>query len=90
MALLTPPVPAERPPLGAFDAAAPPALVNRLEAFLGELVAQLGPPTAAPARPRGRPPILPSLLLWTGLVVCVLRRATAQLDLWRLLTGAGL
>ena len=52
-----------------------PAVLDRLEGFLGELVAALdpAPPAAAPAR--GRPPVLPGLLLWSGLLVCVLRRA---------------
>jgi hypothetical protein len=50
----------------------------------------LGPTPGAAGRHRGRPPILPALLLWSGLVVCVLRRATSQLDLWRLLTARGL
>src|SRR5207249_1745964 len=34
----------------------------------------------------GRPRILPALALWAGLLVCVLRGFTSQLDLWRLLT----
>ncbi|HEV2108994.1 MAG TPA: hypothetical protein VGR16_12075, partial [Thermomicrobiales bacterium] len=72
--------------------AVPPAatVVDRLEGLLGELVSALVPTTGAAGRNRGRPPILPATLLWTGLAVCVLRRATSQLDLWRLLTGAGL
>lgn len=45
---------------------------------------QLEPdPTAA----RGRPPILPALVLWSGLLVCILRGFSSQLDLWRLLTS---
>lgn len=67
-----------------------PALVDRVEATIGELVALLVPTPSAAGRHRGRPPILPALLLWSGLVICVVRRATAQLDLWRLLTAQGL
>ena len=67
-----------------------PAVVDRLEGLIGELVAALTPETGAAGRHRGRPPILPATLLWAGLAVCVLRRATSQLELWRLLTGAGL
>ena len=72
--------------------AAPPAaaVVDRLEGFLGELVAALVPAAGAAGRNRGRPPVLPATLLWAGLAVCVLRRATSQLDLWRLLSGTGL
>jgi hypothetical protein len=38
----------------------------------------------------GAPRVLPALLLWTGLVVCVLRGLTTQLGLWRLLAQHGL
>jgi hypothetical protein len=73
-------------------AAAPPdpALVDRVEALLCELVTALIPDPVAPGRHRGRPPVLPALLLWSGLLVCVLRRATSQRELWRLLSSAGL
>jgi hypothetical protein len=64
--------------------------LNRVEAFLGDLVGNLAAPADALARPRGRPPILPGLLLWSGLLVCILRRATSQIALWRLLTATGL
>jgi hypothetical protein len=67
-----------------------PTLVDRLEGFLGELVAALEPTPGAAGRNRGRPPVLPGTLLWAGLAVCVLRRATSQLDLWRLLSSQGL
>jgi Transposase DDE domain len=67
-----------------------PQLVDRVEATIGDLIALLVPAAGAAGRNRGRPPILPALLLWSGLVVCVLRRATSQLDLWRLLTAQGL
>jgi hypothetical protein len=73
----TPPVPAG-------------GLVDRLEGMLCELIGLLAPAPGAAGRHRGRPPVLPALLLWSGLVVCVLRRATAQRDLWRLLAGTGL
>jgi hypothetical protein len=67
-----------------------PALLDRLEGFLGDLVAALGPTPGGARRNRGRPPILPGVLLWAGLAVCVLRREPAQRGLWRLLTGTGL
>ncbi|MDQ3693531.1 MAG: IS4 family transposase [Chloroflexota bacterium] len=67
-----------------------PAVVDRLEAFLAELIAGLEPAAGAAGRNRGRPPILPATVLWAGLAVCVLRRATSQLDVWRLLSANGL
>ncbi len=78
------PVPAE--------AAPPPdaVLVDRVEALLADLVAALVPDPAAPGRHRGRPPLLPGMLLWTGLLVCVLRGLSSQLEVWRLLSAAGL
>ena len=48
-----------------------PAVLDRLEGFLGELVAALDPAPLAAAPARGRPPVLPGLLLWSGLLVCV-------------------
>ncbi|MBA3275549.1 MAG: transposase, partial [Chloroflexia bacterium] len=39
---------------------------------------------------RGRPEILPGALLWTGLLVCILRKPTSQQALWRLLSQTGL
>ena len=77
-------------PLPAIPAVPAPAVVDRMEGSLGELVAALTPEAGAAGRHRGRPPILPATLLWAGLAVCVLRRATSQLELWRLLTGTGL
>lgn len=70
-----------------------PALLNEVEGLLAELIAALAP--AAPidgaiGRSRGRPPILPAALLWSGLVVGVLRGTPSQLDLWRLISGTGL
>jgi hypothetical protein len=64
-------------------------LLNRVEAFLADLVGGLAAPGEAVARTRGRPPVLPGLLLWGGLLVCVLRRAASPLALWRPLTATG-
>jgi len=58
-----------------------------LQAALTDLAAAPPPPGA---RGPGRPPILPALLLWTGLLVCVLHGFSSYLDLWRVLTGLGL
>jgi hypothetical protein len=58
-----------------------------IESFLYTLLDGLSLPEP---RGRGRPRILPALALWTGLLVCVLRKQTHQLDLWRLLVRQGL
>lgn len=71
-------------PSGAKD----PSLLDDIETFLQQLVADLAPEPTAP-RP-GRPRILPSLALWGGLLVCVLRGATSQRALWRLLADGQL
>src|SRR5438105_14008554 len=59
-------------------------VVGDIESFLREMIGALKP---EPLRVGpGRPRILPALALWAGLLVCVLRGFTSQLDLWRLLT----
>jgi hypothetical protein len=62
-----------------------PALAE-LEACLRQLLADCQPPGTSPPA-RGRPPILPALVLWTGLVVCILRGWSSQRELWRLLSS---
>jgi hypothetical protein len=62
-------------------------VVAQLEGFLGELVAGMAPETARSGP--GRPRVLPSLCLWLGLVVCVVRGFSSQLALWRLLRAGG-
>jgi hypothetical protein len=76
--------PATVSPVGA--AASPP--LNRIEAFLTELVAALTPEPAVVGR--GRPRILPALALWGGVLICVLRGWQSQRALWRLLAASGL
>lgn len=68
-----------------MPAPAPPPL-EAIEATLRDLIPRLSP---APM-PRGRPEILPGALLWTGLLVCILRHTTSQQALWRLLSQSGL
>lgn len=58
------------------------------EPFLADLLADLEP-VAVPAH-AGRPRILPSVCLWAGVLVCLLRGATTQTAVWRLLTRTGL
>jgi hypothetical protein len=69
--------------------ASPPSddLALQVEAFLADHVAAL----QLDERPGpGAPRILPASLLWSGLVVCVLRGFGSQSALWRLLTQRGL
>jgi Transposase DDE domain len=75
----------------AVPAASPattPAVMDRavagIEPFLEELLADLEPTPGAP--PVGRPRILPSVCLWAGVLVCLLRGASTQSAVWRLLT----
>jgi hypothetical protein len=68
-----------------------PDLLGQIEGFLQESIEALTPELAAPVRGgAGRPQVLPSLCLWAGLVVCVLRGFSSQLALWRLLSTQGL
>ena len=58
-----------------------------LEATLRDLVAAL-PRERVHPKP-GRPPVLPALQLWCGLLVCILRRYETHAELWRLLCDYG-
>ena len=60
--------------------------LDAIEATLAELIPRLSP---AP-NPRGRPEILPGALLWTAMLVCIVRKTGSQQAIWRLLTQAGL
>ncbi|HLZ07458.1 MAG TPA: IS4 family transposase [Chloroflexota bacterium] len=62
-----------------------PPIVGDIETFLQEMIGRLAPVSLGRGGP-GRPRILPSLALWGGLLVCVLRGFTSQLALWRVLT----
>lgn len=67
----------------------PLRIVGDVESLLRTFIEGLEPePPTAPGR--GRPRVLPSLLLWAGLLVCVMRGFGAQRDLWRLLGHYGL
>lgn len=66
------------------------AVLGEVEGFLRRAVGQMRPAEeGAPRRP-GRPRVLPSMCLWAGMLVCVLRGMGSQLDLWRLLASKGL
>lgn len=62
------------------------AVIGEVESFLRGVVEGLGPPGSGYRGP-GRRAVLPSLCLWAGLLVCVLRGFSSQLELWRLLAG---
>jgi len=69
-------------------ARAVPPLLDQVETTLREWLGALPPPAPA-ARGPGRPPVLPAMMLWCGLLVCLARGFSAQLELWRLLTQWG-
>jgi Transposase DDE domain len=73
----------------ACDNAPRDATLSSVEAFLAETIPALLPDDAVPGG-RGRPRILPSICLWSGMLVCVLHGFSAQLALWRLLAQRGL
>lgn len=66
--------------------AAAPVALDAIEATLRELI----PPACPRPAHRGRPEVVTGAMLWSGLLVCVLRRTTSQQALWRLLTQSGL
>jgi hypothetical protein len=62
-------------------------VVGEIESFLREAISQMEPDEAEGRwRGPGRPRVLPSLALWAGMLVCVLRGFTSQLAIWRLLS----
>lgn len=67
------------------DAKADPTLLDELDDVLMELAGAIAP---GPARTGpGRPPILAHAVIWTALVLGVLRGCTSQLAIWRLITS---
>lgn len=63
--------------------------VDLIEATLRDLLLEAPLPTPGP-RGAGRPPVVPALWLWLGILVAVLRGFTAQRKVWQLLTIDGL
>ena len=63
--------------------------INQLEQELQKIIEQLEP-IEEDTRGRGRPRILPSMCLWVGYLVCVLRGMSSQLSIWRIITEKGL
>lgn len=73
--------------MSASSADAPDVRLDLIEATLMELLPRLLP---QPQRTRGRPEILPSTLLWTGLLVGLLRGNGTQRGIWQLVAQTGL
>jgi hypothetical protein len=67
-------------------------VVGDIERFLEDAIGQLSPAISAREQtgPGSTRRILPSMLLWAGLLVCVLHGFQQQRSLWRLLTQRGL
>lgn len=66
-------------------------VVGDVERLLSALVTELPvDPGDRPYGRRGRPRVLSSMCLWSGMLVCVLRGFSSQLALWRLLAVEGL
>lgn len=69
----------------------PSVPLDQMEATLMDLLSRLLPPTPVTVPVgRGRPEVLPSSLLWTGLLVGLLRGGRTQTDIWRVLGQTGL
>lgn len=72
---------------GMADALPDPTLLDDLDDRLMELAGALPPDPVRPGP--GRPPILAHAILWTALVVGVLRGCSSQLAIWRLILRRG-
>jgi hypothetical protein len=68
----------------------PPAVVDEIEAFLEAVITGLEIEPRRPPGQAGRPRVFPSLCVWAGVLVCVLRGFGSQQALWRLLRVRGL
>ena len=64
-----------------------PAMASRIEAVLVELVQGMTP---ARVGGRGRPPIMPAMVVWASLTIGVLRGVMSQVAVWRLVLDTGL
>ena len=63
------------------------AVVGEVEQFLKDAIIRMEPDQVEMRRDGpGRPRVMPSLALWAGLLVCVLKGFSSKLDIWRLLT----
>jgi hypothetical protein len=76
----------EGPPKGGAAAVG----LGEVEEFVRHAVHQMRPTEEGAPKGPGRPRVLPSMCLWAGMLVCVLRGMASQLELWRLLASRGL
>ena len=65
------------------------ALAQNIEHFLQEIVEGSDPMPNRGTYYAGRPITLPALVLWSSVLVAVLRGFTSQLAIWRLITWSG-
>lgn len=65
-------------------------LAQNIEGFLQSLVKASEPSTKSKTYYAGRPVTLPAFVLWSSVLVAVLRGFTSQLDIWRLIVWDGL
>ena len=63
-------------------------ILGNIERFVSNVISGLK--TKRSSQGPGRPAVMPALALWAGMLVCVLRKATTQSALWRLLRVEGL
>ncbi|MDQ2733305.1 MAG: IS4 family transposase [Armatimonadota bacterium] len=64
--------------------------VTAIEGALRECLGMLEPEESARQIIPGRPAILPATVLWAGLLVCIIRGFSHQIELWRMLTLGGI
>jgi hypothetical protein len=65
-------------------------VIGDVEQFLAQVISDLPPdPADLPTGRRGRPRLLSSVCLWSGLLVCVLQGFSSQRELWRRLAIEG-
>jgi Transposase DDE domain len=63
-----------------------PPTLDGIERTLAALIRHL----PLDPRTRGRPEVLPTAMLWAGILLCILRGTPTQRAVWRAVTGAGL
>lgn len=67
-----------------------PPFAEAFEKQICEWLAVAGRRLPATVRTRGRPPVLPAMLLWTAMLVAIVRGLGSCRDLWRLISQQGL